>query len=42
MDYSNQAYNSLNPHFKTEYCRSFKEKGTCLYGDLCQFAHSKH
>jgi hypothetical protein len=31
-----------NPRFKTEYCRNFKEKGTCLYGDLCQFAHGRH
>ena len=28
--------------FKTEICRNFKEKGTCLYGELCQFAHGKH
>ena len=33
---------SSNPRFKTEFCRNFKEKGTCLYGDLCQFAHGKH
>lgn len=33
---------SNNPRFKTEICRNFKEKGTCLYGDLCQFAHGKH
>merc|ERR1719275_182643 len=33
---------SANPRFKTEICRNFKEKGTCLYGDLCQFAHGKH
>merc|ERR1712121_634378 len=31
-----------NPRFKTEICRNFKEKATCLYGDLCQFAHGKH
>jgi len=31
-----------NPRFKTEICRNFKEKGTCLYGELCQFAHGKH
>merc|ERR1719350_1611350 len=31
-----------NPRFKTEICRNFKEKGTCLYGDLCQFAHGKN
>jgi len=31
-----------NPRFKTEICRNFKEKGSCLYGDLCQFAHGKH
>eukprot|EP00092_Neocalanus_flemingeri_P018824 GFUD01020382.1.p1 GENE.GFUD01020382.1~~GFUD01020382.1.p1 ORF type:complete len:325 (+),score=72.93 GFUD01020382.1:210-1184(+) len=28
-----------NSRFKTEICRNFKEKGQCLYGDLCQFAH---
>jgi len=38
----NTSYQSANPRFKTEICRNFKEKGTCLYGDLCQFAHGKH
>ena len=33
---------TANPRFKTEICRNFKEKGTCLYGELCQFAHGKH
>jgi len=33
---------STNHRFKTEICRNFKEKGTCLYGELCQFAHGKH
>ena len=28
--------------FKTEICRNYKEKGSCLYADLCQFAHGKH
>jgi hypothetical protein len=28
-----------NPRFKTEICRNFKEKGACLYGNQCQFAH---
>jgi len=28
-----------NSRFKTEICRNFKEKGQCLYGNLCQFAH---
>lgn len=32
---------SANPRFKTEICRNIKEKGSCLYGDLCQFAHGK-
>merc|ERR1712126_42976 len=36
------ANSTFNPRFKTEICRNFKEKGTCLYGDLCQFAHGKH
>ena len=30
-----------NSRFKTEICRNFKEKGHCLYGELCQFAHGK-
>jgi len=30
-----------NPRFKTEFCRNFREKGTCVYGDQCQFAHGK-
>ena len=33
-DYSNPAFCSTNPRFK--------EKGTCLYGDLCKFTHGKH
>lgn len=32
---------SNNPRFKTEICRNYKEKGSCLYGELCQFAHGK-
>jgi len=32
----------VNPRFKTEICRNFKEKGSCLYGDQCQFAHGKN
>jgi len=39
---SSSGYRSANPRFKTEVCRNFKEKGTCLYGELCQFAHGKH
>jgi len=38
----NMSNTAANPRFKTEICRNFKEKGTCLYGDLCQFAHGKH
>ena len=33
---------SSNPRFKTEICRNFKDKGTCHYNDLCQFAHGNH
>ena len=33
--------NGQNARFKTEICRNFKERGHCLYGDLCQFAHGK-
>jgi len=40
-DMANKNYRSANPRFKTEMCRNFKEKGTCLYGNLCQFAHGK-
>merc|ERR1711881_788583 len=36
------ANSASNPRFKTEICRNFKEKGNCLYGELCQFAHGKH
>jgi len=28
-----------NSRFKTEICRNYKEKGQCLYGEQCQFAH---
>merc|ERR1712025_1343987 len=28
-----------NSKFKTEICRNFKEKGKCIYENLCQFAH---
>jgi len=31
-----------NSRFKTEICRNFKEKGSCVYGGLCQFAHGNH
>jgi len=31
-----------NSRFKTEICRNFQEKGRCLYGDLCQFAHGNN
>merc|ERR1719180_13880 len=38
---ASETSGSTNPRFKTEICRNFKEKGTCLYGELCQFAHGK-
>lgn len=28
--------------YKTEYCRSWRETGTCRYGNKCQFAHGEH
>jgi hypothetical protein len=36
---SGSVDDAANPRFKTEICRNFKEKGTCLYGHQCQFAH---
>ena len=30
-----------NPRYKTEICRNFKERATCVYGDQCQFAHGR-
>jgi len=37
-----QSQTLSNPRFKTEICRNYKEKGACVYGGLCQFAHGKH
>ena len=31
----------LNPRYKTEICRNFKERSRCIYGDKCQFAHGR-
>merc|ERR1711988_1946349 len=31
----------LNPRYKTEICRNFKERAKCIYGDKCQFAHGR-
>lgn len=31
----------LNPRYKTEICRNFKERSKCVYGDKCQFAHGR-
>lgn len=28
--------------YKTEFCRSWRETGTCRYGAKCQFAHGEH
>ncbi len=32
---------SMNPRYKTEICRNFKERSKCVYGDKCQFAHGR-
>jgi len=42
IDVGEGLSSSFNPRFKTEICRNYKEKGQCVYGDLCQFAHGKH
>jgi len=31
----------MNPRYKTEMCRNFKERSKCVYGDQCQFAHGR-
>ena len=31
-----------NQLYKTEICRQWEEKGTCRYGNKCQFAHGEH
>jgi len=36
---SGSSMDESNPRFKTEICRNYKEKGSCLYGADCQFAH---
>jgi len=38
----NPSQPPTNSRFKTEICRNFKEKGACVYGGLCQFAHGNH
>merc|ERR1711875_174370 len=40
-DYVNQTYRSVNPRYKTEVCRNFMEKGTCLYGPRCNCIHQE-
>jgi len=44
QDFTTMSTTAANKsfRFKTEICRNFKEKGTCLYGELCQFAHGEH
>jgi len=42
LEQQNMTLPPTNPRFKTEICRNFKEKGACVYGGLCQFAHGKH
>mmetsp|Transcript_18440 Transcript_18440/g.47490 ORF Transcript_18440/g.47490 Transcript_18440/m.47490 type:complete len:447 (-) Transcript_18440:91-1431(-) len=38
---SSSSSSSANPLFKTELCKSFRDKGTCPYGNRCQFAHGE-
>ena len=33
-------FDTHNPLYKTELCRSYEEFGQCRYGNKCQFAHS--
>lgn len=32
----------LDPKYKTELCKSWKETGFCVYGNKCRFAHGKN
>jgi hypothetical protein len=32
----------LDPKYKTELCKSYSEKGFCIYGNQCRFAHGYH
>lgn len=31
-----------DPKYKTELCKTYKETGSCAYGNKCRFAHGKH
>lgn len=46
IEFENKKQNGVltqdkNIRFKTEICRNFKERGSCIYGDQCQFAHGR-
>lgn len=41
QDNDSDCDKTLNPRYKTEICRNFKERSQCVYGDRCQFAHGR-
>lgn len=37
--FDNKIHQNFNTKAKSSLCRNFMEKGTCPYGNKCQFAH---
>lgn len=37
--FDNKVHQNFNTKAKSSLCRNFMEKGTCPYGNKCQFAH---
>lgn len=37
--FDNKTHQNFNTKAKSSLCRNFMEKGTCPYGNKCQFAH---